>query len=476
MDRQTVEDVHWLLENWGAPESLDLAVALELLSLDFIDHKVRRLAVRRLDCLSNDEVLKYLLQLVQTKPDLSLCRSHAQSKRIGHFFFWYVRSEVLGCLFFRQRMAVLLEAYLLGCGHGMLDTLRQQVLFINFSLLQHIPKILSWVKIWTLCDVSRWSSPEEALWFMLNVLILKCVLVFQLEKCKIMASKKKPLWLEFCPAPSPTSTAPVGVIFKHGDDLRQDMLVIQTLVLMDSIWQDKSLDLNLIPYGCIATGHNIGMIETVRDAVTIAAIQKSRGGSAGAFKEDALFDWLKSKCPLQEITVETFVKSCAGYCVATYVLGIGDRHNDNIMITDKGNLFHIDFGHILGNWKRVLGVNRERVPFVLTPDFLYIMGRVKHRNSLYFDHFQVRQDICMQAYLSLRSQSHLLITLFSIMLLTGMRELSSAEDMRYLREVLQEGKSEEQARAHFLEQVHVCIKQGWQVQTNWWIHILMGIK
>uniref|UniRef100_A0A8C6T7G1 Si:rp71-17i16.5 n=1 Tax=Neogobius melanostomus TaxID=47308 RepID=A0A8C6T7G1_9GOBI len=247
-----------------------------------------------------------------------------------------------------------------------------------------------------------------------------------------------------------------------------------TLVLMDSIWQDKSLDLNLIPYGCIATGHNIGMIETVRDAVTIAAIQKSRGGSAGAFKEDALFDWLKSKCPLQEIhfqTVETFVKSCAGYCVATYVLGIGDRHNDNIMITDKGNLFHIDFGHILGNWKRVLGVNRERVPFVLTPDFLYIMGRVKHRNSLYFDHFQVRQ-----AYLSLRSQSHLLITLFSIMLLTGMRELSSAEDMRYLREVLQEGKSEEQARAHFLEQVHVCIKQGWQVQTNWWIHILMGIK
>uniref|UniRef100_A0A8C6TAG0 phosphatidylinositol 3-kinase n=1 Tax=Neogobius melanostomus TaxID=47308 RepID=A0A8C6TAG0_9GOBI len=471
MDRQTVEDVHWLLENWGAPESLDLAVALELLSLDFIDHKVRRLAVRRLDCLSNDEVLKYLLQLVQTlkvEPYHDsflarfLIRRALRSKRIGHFFFWYVRSEVLGCLFFRQRMAVLLEAYLLGCGHGMLDTLRQQVLFINFVSKLRLREFLQSSNL-----PSEFVLPFDPRVKVGNVI---------LEKCKIMASKKKPLWLEFCPAPSPTSTAPVGVIFKHGDDLRQDMLVIQTLVLMDSIWQDKSLDLNLIPYGCIATGHNIGMIETVRDAVTIAAIQKSRGGSAGAFKEDALFDWLKSKCPLQEIhfqTVETFVKSCAGYCVATYVLGIGDRHNDNIMITDKGNLFHIDFGHILGNWKRVLGVNRERVPFVLTPDFLYIMGRVKHRNSLYFDHFQ---DICMQAYLSLRSQSHLLITLFSIMLLTGMRELSSAEDMRYLREVLQEGKSEEQARAHFLEQVHVCIKQGWQVQTNWWIHILMGIK
>lgn len=40
------------------------------------------------------------------------------------------------------------------------------------------------------------------------------------------------------------------------------------------------------------------MIEIVRDAVTIAAIQKSQGGGNG---DEALFEWLKSKCPLQEI-------------------------------------------------------------------------------------------------------------------------------------------------------------------------------
>lgn len=490
MNRRVVQDVHWLLGNWD-PEELDVTLALELLSMDFADVRVRRLAVQRLESLSNDDVLKYLLQLVQTlkvEPyhDSFLARYLIQralrSKRIGHFFFWYVRSEVAGCLYFRQRMAVILEAYLLGCGQAMLDSFTQQVQAVE-ALQEVAITIKSFYPDKTdlpptaplkLQELLRNSNLPNEFLLPFDPRIKAGRIL--LDKCKVMASKKKPLWLEFCPMPSPTSVTPVGIIFKQGDDLRQDMLVIQTLMVMDSIWQEKSLDLSLVPYGCISTGYNIGMIEIVRNAATIAAVQRSHGGTNAAFRNDALFEWLKSKGPLQEIhykTVERFVKSCAGYCVATYVLGIGDRHNDNIMITDQGNLFHIDFGHILGHTKHFLGVNRERVPFVLTPDFLYVMGRVKGRNSLYFQCFR---DTCTQAYLSLRSHSRLLVTLFSLMLLTGIPELSAAEDMRYLREALQEDKNEAEAKEHFLQQICVCEQLGWTVQANWWIHMMAGIR
>ncbi|XP_053338796.1 phosphatidylinositol 4,5-bisphosphate 3-kinase catalytic subunit gamma isoform [Clarias gariepinus] len=486
-----VQDVHWLLTHWE-PEDLELSVALELLSVDYTDEKVRRLAVQRLEMMSNEEVLRYLLQLVQTlkvEPyhDSYLARFLIQralrSKRVGHFFFWYLRSEVAGCPFFRQRMAVILEAYLLGCGEAMLTSFQRQVQVVKIlhevanrvKSLYPEKSTLSPLAAQKLQEILQEYNfpPEFQVPFDPRVRAGSIIL----KECKVMASKKKPLWLEFSHVESEASAGcPVGIIFKQGDDLRQDMLIIQTLMVMESIWQENCLDLNLMPYGCISTGYQIGMIEIVRDAVTIAAIQRIQGGTTGAFKNNALFEWLKGMCSLQEKhyqAMEKFVTSCAGYCVATYVLGIGDRHNDNIMITNQGNLFHIDFGHILGNTKSFLGVSRERVPFVLTPDFLYVMGRVNKQSSLYFQRFK---DTCIQAYMSLRAQSHLLITLFSLMLLTGIPELNTSQDMRYLRNALQQGQNEEEARQHFLQQIALCEQKGWTVQANWWIHMMAGIK
>ncbi|XP_068850876.1 phosphatidylinositol 4,5-bisphosphate 3-kinase catalytic subunit gamma isoform isoform X2 [Aphelocoma coerulescens] len=459
------------------------------------DENVRAMAVQKLESLEDDDVLHYLLQLVQAvkfEPyhDSALARfllkRGLRNKRIGHFLFWFLRSEIAQSMHYQQRFAVILEAYLRGCGKAMLHDFMKQVQVIELlhkvtmdikSVSAEKYDVTSQViaQLRQKLEKLQGSKLPESFRVPYDPGLRAGALV--IEKCKVMASKKKPLWLEFkCADPTALSNETIGIIFKHGDDLRQDMLILQILRIMESIWEAESLDLCLLPYGCISTGNKIGMIEIVKDATTIAKIQQSTVGNTGAFKDEILNQWLKERCMIEEkfqAAVERFVYSCAGYCVATFVLGIGDRHNDNIMITETGNLFHIDFGHILGNYKSFLGINKERVPFVLTPDFLYVMGTSGKKTSLHFHKFQ---DVCVKAYLALRHHTNLLIILFSMMLMTGMPQLASKEDIEYIRDALTVGKSEEDAKKHFLDQIEVCRDKGWTVQFNWFLHLVLGIK
>ena len=60
-----------------------------------------------------------------------------------------------------------------------------------------------------------------------------------------------------------------------------------------------------------------------------------------------MFNFVSGEAQLEEIRTR-FMKSCSAYCVITYLLGAGDRHQDNIMVTKEGVLFHIDYGYIMG--------------------------------------------------------------------------------------------------------------------------------
>ncbi|XP_028810489.1 phosphatidylinositol 4,5-bisphosphate 3-kinase catalytic subunit gamma isoform [Denticeps clupeoides] len=495
--QEAVMTTHQLLERsttWDRSQ-LDVGLAMQLLDCHFSDTNVRSMAVRKLETLDDDDVLRYLLQLVQAvkfEPyhDSALARfllkRALRSKRIGHFLFWFLRSEIAQSMHYQQRYAVILEAYLRGCGNAMLQDFKKQVEITE--ALQNVTREIKAISV-EKYDVSaqvvlqlrqkleslQSSGLPESFRVPYDPGLRAGGLV--IEQCKVMASKKKPLWLQFKPAdPTTLSSDTIGIIFKDGDDLRQDMLILQILLIMESIWEAESLDLSLLPYGCISTGNKIGMIEIVKDATTIANIQQSIVGNTGAFKDEILSQWLRDKCVSEDKfqqTVERFVYSCSGYCVATYVLGIGDRHNDNIMVTEAGNLFHIDFGHILGNYKSFLGISKERVPFVLTPDFLYVMGTSGKKSS---PHFLKFQEVCVKAYLALRQHTNLLIILFSMMLMTGMPQLTSKEDIEYIREALTVGRPEDDAQRHFLDQIEICRDKGWTVQFNWFLHLVLGIK
>ena len=55
----------------------------------------------------------------------------------------------------------------------------------------------------------------------------------RVAKCKYMDSKKLPLWLVWENA-EPVEP-PIPVIFEVGDDLRQDVLTLQVIRIMDKV-------------------------------------------------------------------------------------------------------------------------------------------------------------------------------------------------------------------------------------------------
>uniref|UniRef100_A0A8U7ND56 phosphatidylinositol-4,5-bisphosphate 3-kinase n=1 Tax=Corvus moneduloides TaxID=1196302 RepID=A0A8U7ND56_CORMO len=477
---EDVAQLQALLQIW--PKLLPRE-ALELLDFNYPDQYVREYAVGCLRQMSDEELSQYLLQLVQVlkyEPflDCALSRFLLEralgNRRIGQMLFWHLRSEV-HIPAVSVQFGLILEAYCRG------SVAHMKVLAKQVEALNKMKTLNSLIKLNAMKQSKakgkdamhtclKQNAYREALSDLQSPLNPSVILSeLHVEKCRYMDSKMKPLWIVYNNKMFGGDL--VGIIFKNGDDLRQDMLTLQILRLMDVLWKEAGLDLRILPYGCLATGDHSGLIEAVSSSETIADIQlnSSNVAAAAAFNKDALLNWLKEYNLGEDLdrAIEEFTLSCAGYCVATYVLGIGDRHSDNIMVRKNGQLFHIDFGHILGNFKSKFGIKRERVPFILTYDFIHVIQQGKTGNTEKFGRFR---QYCEEAYLILRKHGNLFITLFALMLTAGLPELTSVKDIQYLKDSLALGKSEEEALKQFKQKFDEALRESWTTKVNWMAH------
>lgn len=212
------------------------------------------------------------------------------------------------------------------------------------------------------------------------------------------------------------------LIFKNGDDLRQDQLVIQLFSLMDRLLRNENLDLKITPYRVLATGSVDGMVQFV-DSLSIAAILSAHQGS--------LLNFLRAHHPqaaslstygVDPVVFDTFIRSCAGYCVVTYLLGVGDRHLDNLLLSSDGHFFHVDFGYILG---------RDPKPF--PPPVKVCKEMVDAMGGTQSPHYARFKAFCYTAFTNLRKNANLILNLVALMVDANIPDIRLEPDKAVLK-------------------------------------------
>uniref|UniRef100_A0A8C3PHI7 Phosphatidylinositol 3-kinase catalytic subunit type 3 n=1 Tax=Calidris pygmaea TaxID=425635 RepID=A0A8C3PHI7_9CHAR len=204
------------------------------------------------------------------------------------------------------------------------------------------------------------------------------------------------------------------VIFKHGDDLRQDQLILQIISLMDKLLRKENLDLKLTPYKVLATSTKHGFMQFIQ-SVPVAEVLATEESIQNFFRKHAPSE--TGPHGISAEVMDTYVKSCAGYCVITYILGVGDRHLDNLLLTKTGKLFHIDFGYILG-----------RDPKPLPPPMKLNKEMVEGMGGTQSEQYQEFRKQCYTAFLHLRRYSNLILNLFSLMVDANIPDIALEPD------------------------------------------------
>ncbi|KAK4789405.1 hypothetical protein SAY86_020724 [Trapa natans] len=437
-----LQEAKQALELMGRWDTIDVCDALELLSPVFESEEVRAYAVGVLERADDEELQCYLLQLVQAlrfeRSDTSrLCQFLVQRSlrniELASFLRWYVSAEFYDPAYENRFFCTyrILEESMKESGPSVNEnedgTKLWQSLMKQTELTAQLCSIMRDVrnvrgntqkKIEKLRQLlsgllSELTYFEQPILFPLSPGIL--ITGIEPSESSIFKSALHPLRLTF----RTSSGGTCKIIFKKGDDIRQDQLVVQMVSLMDRLLKAENLDLCLTPYKVLATGQDEGMLEFIpsRSLAQILSEHRSIISYLQKFHPDE-----HGPFGITATCLDTFIKSCAGYSVITYILGIGDRHLDNLLLREDGRLFHVDFGFILG---------RDPKPFPppmkLCKEMVEAMGGME---SQYYTRFKT---YCCEAYNILRKSSNLILNLFHLMAGSSIPDIASDPEKGILK-------------------------------------------
>ncbi|CAF0926564.1 unnamed protein product [Adineta steineri] len=436
-DYPSLIDIYALLNEINHHRIVDEIESFELLLPTFPDMYVRSFAYRSLiSRINSQDLMIYLPQLLQiikfdynySSPIIEyLLQQCINDYSLAHKLYWYLRQ-----LFLTENIHFIRYYYIF---ISLLYVMNEQFhaeLQNEYDLCVNLKRIGDEIKS---SKLNRRYYLVEQLKELNNeffqsgkrICRLPCQFNFKtndidIHSCSIFTSLTSPIKLVF------NSIETFGenyqAIYKIGDDLRQDQAVLQLLSCMDKIWQSNDFDFRLSLFNVVQTQECCGFVEMITDSETLLEIEKPLGAIKGSFSESALYDWLRKYNTIErdfQIAVDNLTYSCAGYCVATYILGIGDRHNENIMVKKSGHLFHIDFGKYLGDNQKFGWFNRDRTPFIFTKQMLYAMSDGGTSN----DAMHRFIDLCCNAFHTLRQNSSLLLLLLSHLCSSNVPKLNS---------------------------------------------------
>lgn len=191
-----------------------------------------------------------------------------------------------------------------------------------------------------------------------------------------------------------------AVIFKAGDDIRQDALALQVIRLIKDVVGGVGLDLFLYPYKVVPTrsGDDLdlgGVIECVPYARSRDELGKANNRT---LKQIFIARYGNEEGDEYRIAQRNFIVSLAGYAVATYILQVKDRHNGNIMIDNFGHLIHIDFGFIISITPGK-DIGFEMAGFKFTSEMAELMDGFGSDTYLWF------QNLVVQGFLAVRDHA-----------------------------------------------------------------------